>query len=314
MGDLLDVPVLNLLAERSVARVSARLSEHVPELASHTSAWMGSLSRGRPDQYFTRPQAFPMLLLPWWLEESISGAPDIAFQADIAYSTVCGYYFVRMIDDLMDGESHPAGPAMPAMIFFHTEFQQAYHQYFPADHPFWTAFTRFSYAAAETAAIDAALDSIDRAQFLLVSARKIAGAKIPLAAVCHQQHRPELIERWSDLADLLGRWHQMRNDVLGWARDMKRGRTTYFLSEAARRAGSEADISRWMARDGLTWAWGQLDGWMDELAAAAAGLGSLTIEGYLEERRRAASVEWQQMASDLVALNRLASSLAPRRC
>ena len=56
-----------------------------------------------PEAYFLHPEAFPMVLLPWWLESTIHEPPARGFQRDIVYSSVSGYYFVRMIDDLMDG-------------------------------------------------------------------------------------------------------------------------------------------------------------------------------------------------------------------
>ena len=230
---------------------------------------MRSLSSSEPADYFTHPEAFPMLLLPWWMEESINGAPDTTFQAEIAYSTVCGYYFVRLLDDLMDGESPPSAPVLPAMIVLHTEFQQTYGRLFPADHPFWRSFTRYSFEAAETASADAALDSVDLDQFARVSSRKIAGAKVPLAAVGHRYGRADLLDRWSDMVDLLGRWHQMRNDVQGWVSDRERGRATYFLSEAGRRSAGGESVPEWVARDGLDWATQQLDGWMNELLVLA---------------------------------------------
>jgi hypothetical protein len=302
-----------LLAEQSIERLAKTLSVETPELAVATAAWMRSLSASEPADYFTHPEAFPMLLLPWWMEESITGAPDPAFQAEIAYSSVSGYYFVRLLDDLMDGEHPPPAPVLPAMIVLHTEFQQTYARLFAADHQFWQSFTRYSFDAAETASADAALDSVDLDQFTRISSRKIAGAKIPLAAVAHRHGRIDLLERWSAMVDLLGRWHQMRNDVQGWIVDSQHGRATYFLSEAGRRSVKGEPVPQWMAREGLSWATGLLEGWMNELLAAAAGLGSPPLVTYLEQRRDAAAAETQAVSADLAALSRLASALAPRR-
>jgi hypothetical protein len=274
---------------------------------------MRSLSSSEPADYFTHPEAFPMLLLPWWMEESINVSVDPGFQTEVAYSSVCGYYFVRLLDDLMDGESLPPAPVLPAMIVLHTEFQQTYGRLFPAEHPFWVSFTRYSFDAAETASADAALDSVDLDRFLLISARKIAGAKIPLAAVAHRNGRMNELEHWSEMVDLLGRWHQMRNDVQGWVTDIQKGRATYFLSEADRRSANGESVPQWMAREGLAWASGELDTWMDELLAAAGGLSSLGLTTYLEKRRDAAAAESRQMAADLASLNRLALALAPRQ-
>ena len=254
-----------------------------------------------------------MLLLPWWMEESINGSADLEFQTEIAYSSVCGYYFVRLLDDLMDGDSPPPAPVLPAMIVLHTEFQQAYARRFPTDDAFWASFRRYSFDAAETASADAALDSIDLDQFMRISARKIAGAKIPLAAVGHRYGRLDELQRWSEMVDLLGRWHQMRNDVQGWVSDRERGRATYFLSEADRRSVEDESVPQWMAREGLAWALGQLEARMDELLAAASELRSAPLMAYLEKRRDATSVEKKSVLADLAALSRLASALGPRR-
>jgi hypothetical protein len=302
-----------LLAEQSIERLARTLSAETPELSHSTADWMRSLSTAEPADYFTHPEAFPMLLLPWWMEESIAPAADPAFQAEIAYSSVCGYYFVRMLDDLMDGDSPPPTPVLPAMIVLHTEFQQAYGRLFAADDQFWQSFRRYSFDAAETASADAALESVDLDRFLRISSRKIAGAKIPLAAVGHRNGRIDLIERWSEMVDLLGRWHQMRNDVQGWVSDSQKGRATYFLSEAGRRSANGELVPQWMAREGLSWAQGLLEGWMNKLLAAAAGLGSPPLVTYLEQRRDATAAETQAVSADLAALSRLASTLAPRR-
>ena len=299
------------LARDAVERLTETLRTGTPGLAVAAMAWMASLSAGRPEDYFTHPEAFPMLQLPWWLQESIVGAAEDGFQLDLAYSSVCGYYFVRMIDDLMDGDANPAPAAMPAMIVFHTEFEGAYRSRFAPDDAFWSAFRRFSFEAAETASVDADLDSVDLDQFLRISARKIAGAKIPIAAVCQRHDRADLLDHWCRLTDRLGRWHQMRNDVLGWASDSNRGQATYFLSEAARRAPAEP-VVQWLARDGFAWARKRLDVWMDDLLAAATRLGSPALVAYLEQRRVATSTAWEQTAADLAALTRSASAINSR--
>jgi hypothetical protein len=305
-------PALRSLAAAAIARARRRLKKGAPTLAVHTVAWMRALSRGAPPEaYFTHARAFPMLLLPWWLEAMIRGSPAPAFQRDILYSTITGYYFVRMIDDLMDGEHPPRSESLPALIFFHTEFQQTYHRYFPYGHPFWGAFEDASYAAAETASRDAAPGKIDRAQFLATSARKIAGAKVPLAAVCHRYERPDLLEPWSAFVDLLGRWHQMLNDMHGWSQDLGRGTSTYFLSEASSRAEAEGSVAEWVVTDGFAWGMEELDIWMEDLLVAARQLDAPPLVTYLEARRAALRFEWQELRRSLVPLEVLASALRP---
>lgn len=303
-------PELQDLVKRASSRIRRRVKAVAPTLSVHAIRWMRSLSGGAPlETYFTHPQAFPMLLLPWWLEIRLRGVPARAFHGDVVYSTLNGYYFVRMIDDLMDRERPPGAQVLPALIFFHTEFQLTYHRHFPDRHPFWRAFANASFAAAETASQDAGLDEIGLLQFQQTSARKIAGAKVPIAAVCHRYERPELLVPWSEFVDLLGRWHQMRNDMLGWNRDLRNGTQTYFLSEASRRKASTESIVEWVIGEGLAWGFAQLEASMQELLTAAAELDCPPLATYLEDRRSAVADQWRTLVPDVIALRRLASAI-----
>ena len=309
MDDRYD-PVLRGHVERAFSRLRHRLRAHAPTLARHTAEWMRSLTGDAPPQtYFTHPQAFPMLLLPWWFEGGLDGAPDRAFQGDVVYSTINGYYFVRLIDDLMDRERPPTAAVLPALIFFHTEFQGSYQRHFPHGHPFWAAFSDGSMASAESASVDAGLPEIDRDRFLRVSARKVAGAKVPLAAVGHRYGRSDLLGPWSAFVDLLGCWHQMANDMRGWNRDLDHGRRTYFLSAAPSRADGPAAIAEWVLTEGLGWGMAELDGWMAQLLVAARGLDCPPLVAYLEQRQVAMAGEWHELLSSLTVLRRLAASL-----
>jgi hypothetical protein len=309
MGDPYPADLLDLV-DRAFARIRRRLRAGAPTLSVHALGWMRSLAGTAPPQaYFTHPNAFPMLLLPWRLEESVRGVPDRAFHRDVVHSTLTGYYFVRMIDDLMDGDHPPGRTVMPALIFFHTEFQLAYHRHFPHRHPFWESLVDASFAAAETATRDAELSAIDRTEFLAISARKIAGAKIPIAAVCHRYDRVDLLEPWSAFVDVLGGWHQMFNDIFDWSRDLAQGRTTHFLSHASAHSGPDGSVAEWVIDDGLDWGRAQLDEWMDQLLVAAGELGAPALVTYLEERRRALDAEWREMEESRIALRRIAAAM-----
>ena len=271
---------------------------------------MSSLSRGAPPAtYFTHPQAVPILLLPWWLEATIRGTPSRAFQRDVVYSTVNGYYLVRMVDDLMDGDAPPPAPVLPALSHFQIEFSHPLVRYFPYGHPFWDSFSDSWFAGAEAASVDAGSESIDRARFVDVSAKKIAAAKVPLAAVGHRYDRTDLLQPWDGFVDRFGAWHQMFNDIVGWHRDLEAGRTTYFLCQAASRKASSESIAEWVISEGLAWGRTELEAWMDELELAARGLGCPPLSAYLDERRRVLDQEWQRLLPDLVGLRRLASAL-----
>ncbi|MEO7203668.1 MAG: hypothetical protein ABIZ52_01510 [Candidatus Limnocylindrales bacterium] len=269
---------------------------------------MSSLSRGAPlARYFTHPRAFPLLLLPWWLEGSIRASPSREFQRDLVYSSVNGYYAVRLIDDLMDGDKPPPREVIPALQFFHTEFERTYTRYFPFDHPFWEAFIDGWVAGADAASRDAGLEMIDEERFVQISAKKTVGARVPLAAVCHRYGRTELLEPWYGFVELFGAWHQMLNDMVGWNGDLDAGRTTYFLSQARASTRSTDSIAEWVVGEGLSWGRSQLRAWMDKLAVAARGLECPPLVAYVAERQTAIEVEWQRLIPDLAALSRLAS-------
>jgi len=300
---------LKKITRDAALRLMQRLKRNAPVLGEHADEWMRALAGDAPpERYFLHPRAFPAVLLPWLLETAIRRQPSRAFQRDVVYSTITGYYFVRLTDDLMDGEP-VAAPVVPLLIVLHAEFEQTYHRHFPARHPFWDVLARSSYQAAETASKDAGERHITREHFLANSARKVAGAKIPIAAVCHRYDRSDLIAPWSDFVDLLGRWHQMLNDMLGWNRDLQRETPTYFLSEGVARAGPGGSIAEWVVSEGYQWGMGQLGPWMTDLKAAARELGSPALVTYLEDRDRALLATWESIRGEMESLQKLARSL-----
>ena len=248
-----------------------------------------------------------MLLLPWWLEGAIRGAPDRRFQSELVYSTMSGYYFVRMVDDLMDGERQPDPEALPALFAFHTEFTRTYQGLFGAGDTFWEALSASWLASAEMASRDASMGAATRDTFIETSARKIVAARIPLAAVCHRHGRIELLDQWFDFVDRFGRWHQMLNDITGWQTDLEHGRQTYFLSAAPAR--DRATVGAWFVTEGLARGFEELDGWMAECTVAASDLGSPALIAYLVSRRNAIATQRDEMTRSLEPLLRLASAL-----
>lgn len=303
-------PSLARSVSSAFERLDARLAVTSPTLAAHVASWVRALARdARPERYFLDPTGFPLLLLPWWLEGSLVGRHDRDFGDDLVYSSVTGYLVVRLVDDLMDRDA-PVDPAVtPAVIVLHGEFLGALSPHFPVGHAFWDELRRWSDASAEMAALDAGLTRIDRATFERVSARKTVGARIPLAAVAHHLDRRPDLGPWLDLVDVLGRWHQMANDVRDWARDLAGGRMTYFLSEAGDRAGDDGSIGAWIVGDGLDWAHAELDAWMKALTSMAGRIDSPPLTAYLEARARAAADSRARVMRELPALRRLADEL-----
>jgi hypothetical protein len=267
------------------SRLHSELDRGGPFLAQQILGWIKGLSdTAQPEDYFKHPHAFPMLLLPWWVEKTLCQHPDPVFQADLVYSTVNGYYYIRLMDNVMDANATLELNLLPALNLFHTQFQAPYQRYFEHEHPFWDFFFGVWMTSAEVTMVDAGLAEVDRTQFVQVAAQKTCAAKIPLAAVCYQYEQPGLITPWAHFVELFGCWHQMRNDLFDWRRDLQRQARTYFLSEAERRKRSTETVAEWVVREGFAWGVQNLEAWMAELQALAGNLNSPDLEAYLDTR------------------------------
>lgn len=276
-------------AGRAARRAIADVGHGSPVLAEQTSRWISLHSDvSQLEDYFVRPQSLPILALPWWLENTIRREVDAGFQADLMYSSISGYYFARMLDDVMDGHQiHRA--AIPALYPFHTQFLSTYFKYFQHSDPFWREFEKSFMTGAEAAALEATLEYICEAEFVKVSARKTAAGVIPIAAVCFHYCRPDLLPSWEELFALLARWHQMRDDLLDWSIDYKLDNRTWVLSEAERRRADGESIAEWMGREGLKWGQSVTECWINEAVTMAAGLGSPALVRYLKLRKESFS-------------------------
>lgn len=299
---------LETIVAQAIERLLGGLRSETPEMAQPLSDWMHALAGGHaPQAYFAHPLAFPTLQLPWWVAQSLGHASEPALQADLVYSSINGYYFIRMIDNVMDGEATVEAKLLPALAWFHTEFQSVYQARFTPTHPFWALYRRVWLGTAEAAVHDARLGQITLAMFEQASARKVGAALIPVAAVCHHHGRPDLIAPWSEMVHRLGKWHQMLNDSFDWHKDSRHGNMTHFLSEAERLRQPNESAVEWIVRRGFGTACTTLRRWMGEAQATAARLGSPALEAYLVGR----SAQFEQRAASalagLEALGRLAA-------
>jgi hypothetical protein len=304
-------PELSAIVDAAFARFDAGLEQAAPFMAPRVLAWMQDAGRetAEPADRFKHPASFPMLLLPWWLESTLRSRPDPAFQEDLVFSTINGYLFIRLIDNVMDGHATVEPRLLPALGLFHTQFQTPYQRYFCHEHPFWAFFTDTWFASADITVQDAGAVDLDSQQFEWVAARKTCAVKIPLAAVCYHLARPDLIAPWSQLVDRFGCWHQMLNDLFDWRRDMQHDTPTYVLSEASRRKGPAESVAGWIMREGFEWGMDQLQAWMVELKALARGLDSPALAAYLETREVTLLEQAQQVRAGFENMRRLAAAL-----
>lgn len=295
--------VLTHLVDKAIQRTLDGMQQDGPFMAQKAASWFTQLAgTARPADYFLHPLAFPMLLLPWWLEQTLRDAPDTDFQADLIYSSINGYYFIRLIDNVMDGDGdrHENGDEngdengygaterrqLPMLGVFHSQFHAVYQQYFDSRHPFWTHFHQIGIQSAESALRDAASTAIDSNAFATIAGRKVIGGKIPLAAVAYRHQRPDIFQAWQPFYDQLGRWHQMYNDLFGWIKDLQNDTPTYFLCEGRRRKSPAQSMAAWVIHEGFDWGMGYLENGSEELLVRAEQLHSRELVDYLQARRR----------------------------
>jgi hypothetical protein len=299
-------PQLSHIISTAITHLQTDMALAAPTLAENVSHWIQHLAgTQQPANYFQHPLAFPSLLLPWWLEKTLQDAPEVAFQANLVTSTINGYYYIRLIDNLLDGNATVELQLLPALNFFHSQFQTTYQLYFAHDHPFWDFFAATWLHSAEVTFKDAYLNDIDEAQFQQVAAQKTCAVKIPLAAVCYHYQRPDLIEPWSRFVDTFGCWHQLLNDVFDWQRDETRHTRTYFLCEAERRRKSGESVSGWVVREGFGWGIDKLDGWMSALQMQAGQLRSPELGDYLDTRQAMLDEQANKVKAGLQSLAKI---------
>ncbi len=307
-----DTPLFDELLPAALARLQTELLTTMPQLAPRLVEWLIRLAGGRtPVAYFTHPLAFPALALPWWLEKTLHPAPDAAFQSELVYSTINGYYYIRLLDNVMDGHRTNEGQLLPAAGFFHTQFQRAYQHDFDDQHPFWEFFATTWFHAAEVTWQDATFTDIDLTQFQQVSGQKVSAGKIPLAAVCYHYQRPDLLEEWLSFFEQLGNWFQFSNDVFDWHKDWKYQTQTYFLSEARRRQRADESIAQWVIREGFAWACDQLQMWMQDLRELASELDSPDVTAFLDRRAALLAQQEREVTAGFEQLERIAAILNP---
>lgn len=301
---------LKKIVTLALKRVRTGLEDHVPRVSDHVLVWLRSLSKGRPiERYWTAPEAFPMLHLPWWLEETFCRSEIPPLQPDLIYSSINIYCFIRLIDNAMDQDVPTDLKLLPALGVFHTEFQSPYHRYFGCDHPFWEFFTRVWFRSAEVTMLDASIPRFRLSEFINVAGKKMCAAKIPIAAVAYKYQRADVIPIWSDFVDRFGCWSQMLNDTFDWYKDSFHGRQTYFLSEAARRKKPIESVTEWFVREGFEWSMDRLETWMCEMRPLAEETHSAALLTYLERRVDLLAKKRKEMCDGLQNLARFRAAL-----
>ncbi len=303
---------LALQIDAVVDRIGADLEASSPALANQVLLWIRRISPGsEPAAHFLNVRMFPILRFPEYVVQSLAVLPDDAFHGSLISSTVHGYYYIRLIDDIVDGDRdlELERKILPVSGYFLSQFQFGYQKYFSAEHEFWQIFRRLWTASAAASAEDAMQRTVSCSDFERVSSRKFSAAGIPVAATCLHYGRADLVPAWLDLVDGLGRWSQMVDDILDWHQDRNLDRATYFLTEGERQRRREESLEEWILREGCDWGFNLLNEWMNRLQQSASLLGSLGLMEYLAGRKAWAAEQRSTLRDGLAELARLADIL-----
>lgn len=313
---------LNCYDEKSVFGVikkalrdfGRRLNKTGKEYKKCINNWIyAHTNKGQIEQYFTSPKAFPMVQLPFWFSESKSLKLPENFFVGLTLSTICGYFYIRLTDNIMDDRTIEEIARLPMGNFFHTEFLLLYQNYFSQGHSFWDSFRKYWYRSAEKTIVDAAAEDIDFSFFSGISANKTVAVKIPLTGTAFFTGTRSVLEPWLDFVDRYGLFHQMYNDVFSWQKDMKMGIPSYFLSEGKRRRREEESLTGWVVREGFGWGAEMMDSWLSDLQKKAGELESPSLIKYLELRQNLLAAQKDELAEGLKELAKLLGVLRLRR-
>lgn len=273
---------LTLLSE-AWHQLDQSLQTRAPALADAWRAWTISLAGGRdPIDYFLHPYAYPTLLLPWWLDASLGKAANPELQRHLLHMSLAGYYVIRFIDDMVDGDAPNRVQLLPLVPVLQAEFHALQNdaKFTPSQqlalHKAWSE-------GHEASWLDSKLDSVDEASFKQVCARKVAAVRVPMLMVAWHHGLAELSTEWNRCIDQLGAWHQFHNDLFDWQRDLQAKRATWFTSEIERRRG-DASALACVAAEGFAWGVEQLTSWGHELLSLSHTLGCTGLTLWLTER------------------------------
>ncbi len=299
MSELPADPVL----EAALERLRERLSR-TPALETLVAPWLKS-HRSR-----LRHAGFvPIFTLPRWVQEALSGRVDATWDDELTYSTLCGYLFIRLTDDIVDEQNDAARRAALALGVFDYEFQRPYREFFDVDYDFWQRFERDWAWSLDMTAEDLTVRITDREHFERVAAGKLGAIRIPVTAACHLAGRDDAVGPWLELCDAISRLYQFADDLTDWQADFAAGRNSWLLSEAEVRRDPGETLSAWMIRSGYDWARQRLDEGEEQANAAAQAVGSVVAQAHVREFKQGLIRKLEELRPALSRLAALASAL-----
>lgn len=211
-------------------RLDARMGAYPPPLDEQVEAlrvYIDAPAR----QYFSRPDAPPLVLLPIWLGSRL--LPEVLL--DLIESTALLYLFIRIQDDVLD-EPETRGHADWLLLgnallwdaFALLRDNVPCGEFSSRSRAAWLKFN------SATAAERRQLFSSDAAPYeenvFEEHCRKVAMAEIPLLAILALENRLHLSDHVSALISQLGVAYGLTNDVIGFRRDVAAGMQTHLIS------------------------------------------------------------------------------------
>jgi hypothetical protein len=175
--------------------------------------------------------------LPGWLGDALG--LDASIVADLTLSNVLGLAYVRLQDDLSDGDVGE-GDRLAALLLssvLHRKWLLVYTGLFPGDSRFWSHFERYMTQWVRAtwgsrppyAKSWAAWGEAD----LLILGQRGAPLKICAAAACLLAQRAELIPQYESALDHLLTGAVLLDHALDWAEDLAAGRYNAFVACAS---------------------------------------------------------------------------------
>jgi len=239
------------------------------------------VAQGDPEYLLLTPFSTPLFLFPLWVERSLSPTRDMALQYEIAYATITLFFYVRILDDAMDGHVE-SGALLPLLTSLFAYFNRTLQNLFPHNDPFWTYFYKVIDLSTEGMVADFSAASLTSEDFLQLAGQKSYCVVIPIAAVLCKYKRCDQFEHWSELWHAFSAWNQMRDDLRDWYLDSKNGLCTYLLSQAQRLKREDESVEQWMIRDGYRWSIGVLNQFAERSRELTAELNVPEMEEELE--------------------------------
>lgn len=262
------------------------------EMGGAVKRWLDDLvGHGNLASAFLAPRSHPLVHLPVWAAHMV-GYDNHDTLRDLTLSSIHGYLFIRLIDNVVDNDGAPAPRSLlPVLAVLASQFERPYHGLFDRRHPFWGEFDREWQLTAEAAIADANAQHIDERFFFEFSGRKTRAMMIPVGAVLHLGQATDLLPLWSRASAAFGCWQQFHNDFFDAYKDLGHETNTWLLSHGRSAAQPGERLDQWLRREGLLWAVARLNQLEMLMVRAVDDLGSPEFSEYVVMRSKATRAE-----------------------